>query len=158
MITGKYWITPKAVVDVTVSEHALFAKKVMLGLHPDDPAYNVTTMFKPLSAVEMRRYRKRGVGPRILNFLSTPGNDPRVYVIRHWQWIRTRQSSFYLWALDRSNLRAFRNAAAFWDAQRYVNAGDVADVIELSTDSTCVVPIDRLRRRSRAAGRPPPHP
>ena len=53
------WPTTSKVIDVSTSEHALIAKKAMLGLPQADHRYNVRHMFEPLSAAEAEETFKR---------------------------------------------------------------------------------------------------
>lgn len=151
MLTGKYWITPGGVIDVSDSEHALYARKIMLGLAPEDFTYNVRTMFTPLSARERKKFRSRGVGGDALDFLGQPGNDPRMFAIREWGWVRTRASAFYLWVLDDAALRLVRGARDFWAGQTQAGARDAIDVLELSTGTEFELAVGQVRKAGLGA-------
>lgn len=152
MLTGKFWIMPDGVVDVSTSEHALFAKKIMLGLAPEDYTYNVTTMFTPLSAAERRKFKGRGVCRRVLEFLSLHDNDPRMFAIREWKWIRTRQQSFHLWTFDAETISLIRNASTYWQVQRQVEPGDTIDVEQYGQASCFPVGLAKLLDQRCTAG------
>ncbi len=131
MLTGKFWITPSAVVDVSASEHALYAKNVMLGLLGTPTEIKLDkTLFDPLPKKIVLAARKRGVEAAVVEHLAS-GIDARIYVIEHWGWIRTRGNAFYLLKLDAKALGLIRGATAFWDRQSALGADDSVDVHEL---------------------------
>lgn len=120
----------------------------MLRLPADDASCSYRTMFAAPTAAEVRRHRRRGVSERSLRFLSKE-NDPRVYAIRHWRWVRTRGCRFYVWRLDGRTLALVRNADVFWKAQTGLGKYDMVDVVELATGKEFAVPAARLTGRGR---------
>jgi hypothetical protein len=96
MLVGKYWTTPQGVVDVTTGEHALYARKRLLLLPPDNLRCGIADMLSALMPAEVRYFRRHGVSEKAFRFLSEE-NNPSFYAIRHWRWVRTRGCGFYLW-------------------------------------------------------------
>src|SRR5689334_6926795 len=118
MLIGKWWLRPNELsLDVSTTEHALVARRVMLGLSPDEPVFTQADMFQALPSGQIHEFTSRGVSPGVLEFLSRP-SDPRVYAIRKWGWIRTRRDRFYLWKLDDATLKTIRECPDYWQAQR----------------------------------------
>ncbi len=133
MLTGKYWITPTGVVDVSTSEHALYAKNVMLGLLGTPHEIKLDkTLFDPLPTKIVRAARKRGVDAAIIDHLAK-GIDARLFVIERWGWVRTRQNTFYIAKLEPKLLRLVRGAKEYWKLQRAVCADDSVEVHETLT-------------------------
>ena len=145
MLHGKYWLTVDGVADVTVSEHALYARRYMLGVTEGDAGCDMADMFRTLRKVEVLQFRRRGVAAGILEFLSQKNPDPRVYALREYGWVRVRDCRFYLWRLDDHSLQIIRAAKEYWKAQSNLHPHDVADVIELATDEEFTIPVKRLR-------------
>jgi len=130
MLSGKFWITPTGVVDVSTSEHALYAKNVMLGLLGTASEIRLDkTLFDPLPQNIVRTARRRGVDASVIQHLAN-GIDARLYVIERWGWVRTRQNAFYLAKFDRKVLRLIRGAAAYWKRQRAISTDDSIDIHE----------------------------
>jgi hypothetical protein len=145
MLTGKFWITPQGVVDVSTSEHALYARNFVLGLLGTPREIRLDKHFlDPLAPEEARKHRRRGVPADVIKFLGSNG-DARLYVIRERGWVRVRGNAFYLWRLDRPTLRLIRGAAEYWRAQRSRKPGDLADVYEMSrSDDPMLVRVTSL--------------
>lgn len=135
MLSGKFWITPNGVVDVSTSEHALYAKNAMLGLLGTPAEIRLDkTLFSPLPKEIVTAARKRRVDEAAVEHLAS-GIDARLFVIERWGWIRTRGNAFYLWKLDAMALRLIRCATDFWDRQSALRADDYLDVHELAADT-----------------------
>ena len=146
MLTGKYWITPGGVVDVTTSEHALYAKNVMLGLFGTPKALKLDKhLFSPLSPAVLRRHKRRGVAEEILAHLGQ-GIDSRLYAIQVWGWVRVRGPAFYLWRSDRKTVKMIRDAKAYWKTQSKMEPTDPLDLISLSDSKTRVMLARELHR------------
>ena len=136
MLSGKFWITPTGVVDVSTSEHALYAKNVMLGLWGTASEIRLDkTLFDPLPQNIVRTARRRGVDASIIQHLAN-GIDARLYVIERWGWVRTRQNAFYLAKLDRKALRLIRSASEYWKRQQAISADDSIDIHETILGTT----------------------
>jgi len=131
-------------VDVSAGEHALYARKFMLGLSETDNRFTVLSMFTALSAAEIAEFGRNGVPRDVLDFLSK-ANDPRIYMIQKRRWVRIRQQAFYLWTLDDATLSRIRDADEYWRAQLKYDHDDVVDIIELSTNSEYPIPARTLR-------------
>ncbi len=119
-ISGKSWILPDGtVIDCTGDEHARYARAQMLNIPTDDVGrlLPLNTIFCPLSEAEAKWHRSRGVGPDCIEFLTngSPTVDPRVYAIKYWGWIRTRENKFYAWEWDEKNISRLASATAFWE-------------------------------------------
>jgi len=153
VLSGKYWLIPGGqVVDVTTSEHAIYARKKMLQLPEDDHNINIRNMLSPLSATEITNYRIRGISEDVLNFLSSVSgcNDPRVYAINNWNWVRGRfieiqAPGFWVRRIDAESLTTIRGATDFWRAQKQLNAFDMVSVTELATNTSYEISVSRLR-------------
>ena len=149
MLTGKFWITPNAVVDVSASEHAIYAKNAMLGLLGSPHAYKLDKhMLSPLPPPEVRRHAARGVPPDALDHLAR-GADPRLYAIEKWNWVRVRGPAFYLWRLDKKTLKLIRGAKDYWKTQSKLEPADTLDIISLSDSKTQVMRVRELLRIAR---------
>ena len=137
MLSGKYWITPTGVVDVSTSEHALYAKNVMLGLLGTAGEIKLNKhLFSPLPPKIVKAARRRGVDAHIIDHLAK-GIDARLYVIERWGWVRTRGNAFYAAKLDPKTLRLIRGAAsAYWERQLAIRIDDSIDVHETISGST----------------------
>ena len=145
MLSGKYWITPGLVVDVTTSEHALYAKNHLLGLLGTGLELKLDKrLFSPLTPAELLRYGALGVAENVLAELRS-GTDPRLIVIRDHGWVRTRGSALYLWKASARTMRMIRNAEDFWSKQPQAEPSDPVDVILLSVETTRVVRVRDLR-------------
>lgn len=134
MLTGKYWITKKAAVNVTCSEHALYARNYMLRLLRTDQEILLNRhLFTPIPQSELADHRKRRIPNSVLNFLSHPHSDARLYAIQHYGWIRTRGEKFYLWQLTEKQWLQIRRCAAFWNEQQKVSDSDALYFWEMKT-------------------------
>ena len=149
MLMGKYWITPTGVVDVSTSEHALYAKNVMLGLlgTPNEIRLD-KTLFDPLPAKIIRAARQRGVDAAIIDHLAK-GIDARLFVIERWGWVRTRQNAFYVAKLDPKVLRLIHNAKEYWEKQTTIDADDSIELFETLKETTCSYRVNLLRGLGR---------
>ena len=144
MLIGKWWLRPgKAAIEVSATEHALVARRVMLGLEPDAARFTQRDMLSALTEAEIAEFRKIGVEQQALEFLCVP-NDPRIFAIREWCWIRVRRDRFYLWKLDAASLRVIRESHSFWSAQPKSDPRDAADIVELSSGDEFSLSIRRL--------------
>lgn len=133
MIQGKYWITPHGLVDVTTSEHALYAKNNMLKLARTRGEIRLDrTLFSALTSRQIAVHRRRGIPAKVLHFLSVK-NDPRIFAIREYGWIRVRQSGIYVWRLNAAVLRRVRQCTQFWEGQRQLRKSDVVTVWEIAS-------------------------
>ncbi len=158
MLNGKYWLIPGGrVVDVTASEHAIFARKFMLRLPDADLSITIKNMLSPLTPRQISCHRRRGISEDILNFLSADrsSNDPRVFAINTWFWIRARfvrrTAGLWLRRFDDEALQTIRDAADFWKAQTRISEFDMIDVTELASDACYEVTVSRLRDYSSNA-------
>ena len=149
---GKYWLLPGGgAVDVTASEHAIYARKAMLGLPHDDRTVGIRNMCSTLSDKEAKDHRLRGVSEDVLTFLSanSESNDPRVYAINTWGWVRVRlirkTTGLWLRSLDDRMLHTIRGASEFWKGQNRLTDHDMFDVHELASDACYVISAYRLR-------------
>ena len=135
MLIGKYWITPTGVVDVSTSEHALYAKNIMLGLlgTPNEIRLD-KTLFDPLPVKIVRSARKRRVDEAIIEHLAS-GIDARLFVIERWGWVRTRQNAFYLAKLNPKVLRLIRGAKEYWKRQQAMRIDDSIEIHETNFGS-----------------------
>ena len=153
MLIGKYWLLPGGrVVDVTTSEHAIYARKLMLRLADGDNSINGRNMCLSLTAAEIETYRRRGISEDVLNFLSADSHctDPRVFVINAWGWVRGRfvelkSPGFWVRRIDDDALRTIREATDFWSAQKQITEFDMVDVTELATADCYQISVSRLR-------------
>lgn len=149
MLTGKWWLRPDgAALNVSDTEHALVARRVMLGLKPDANRFSQRVMFAALTPEEQTEFRK--AGKSILSFLREE-NDPRVFAIRQWRWVRVRKDRFYLWKFDVATLRIIRASRDYWSQQVSLASGDCIDVIELSTGDEFSLPVRCLRAATAKA-------
>jgi len=159
MLNGKYWLIPGGrVVDVTLSEHAIYARKEMLGLPCGNPSVSHGNMLCPLTPSEIVDHRRRGVTEDVLSFLSVDSqrSDPRVYAINSWNWIRARfiemdSPGFWLRSIDDATLRTIRSASDFWLAQKQLTDFDMINVTELSTGDCYEISVLRLRDQGMSA-------
>ncbi len=151
MLTGKFWITPEGLIDVTMTEHALVARRVMLGLAPDEPRFTVRNMFKALSPEEQAEFRARGVPEDALSFLEKEPNEPRIFMIRERGWIRVRASGFYIWTMDAATLQRILGAQDFWRAQTKFDPYEALNFHVLSTHSACWLTARQLKEAPDAA-------
>lgn len=153
MLIGKYWLLPGGkVVDVTTSEHAIYARKLMLRLPDADHSINGRNMCSPLSGAEIEAHRRLGIPEDVLNFLSADSRctDPRVFVINAWGWVRgrfieLRSPGFWLRRINEESLKTIREASDFWSVQKQLTEFDMVDVTELATSDCYEISVSRLR-------------
>jgi hypothetical protein len=148
MFNGKYWITPEGLVDVTLGEHAVYARRVMLKLRPDE-SLSPKEMLTPLTAAQRGKYAARGVPKDVLEFLSRPNGDgmvePRIYAIREYGWVRTRKEGLWVWRQDERTLWLIRDAKEFWARQSHLKGRDGVDVVQLSDRGKYYLTLRELR-------------
>ena len=145
MLNGKWWLRPDgASLDVSATEHALIARRVMLGLTFDEPVFTHADMFNALTSEQLKKYINRGVPRTALEFLSRP-NDPRIYAIQQWGWIRVRRDRFYLGTLNDKSLQTIRQSGVYWQAQGTLHEHDMIDVVELAASCEFALNVSRVR-------------
>ncbi len=116
-VRGKFWITQEGVViDCSADEHARIARAHMLGISADkmNTEIPLNKIFSPLTKIEVFGYRDRGISQFCLDFLSQDHPDPRIYAIKNWSWIRTRENVFYAWEWDETALLRLLFNENFW--------------------------------------------
>lgn len=129
-VLGKFWLLPCGrVVDVTLSEHALFARGRMLGVPEDRTVERIPlkTIFQRLTPAEASCALLDGADPDCVDYLketfenslssACPRVDPRVYAIQKWNWIRTRKKAFYARDWCTENQRRLLESKEFWKLQ-----------------------------------------
>lgn len=145
MLNGKWWLRPDASsLDVSATEHALIARRVMLGLAVDEAMFTHADMFDPLTSEQIKEFTDRNVPRSAIGFLSHT-NDPRVYAIQEWGWIRVRRDRYYLWTLDDAALRTIRASSDYWQAQGNLEEHDMIDVIELNSSNESSLRVGLIR-------------
>lgn len=146
MLRGKYWIIGTEVVDVTTSEHAIYAKNFLLRLEGPE-RLKVQKMLVPLTEEEVAHHRARGIPDNALAYLRVKGNDPRNYVIDKLGWIRVRQNGLWLREWNPHVANQIRNANQYWSTQQRVEQDDAFDVFEFVSayQRSTVVPVSALR-------------
>lgn len=152
MLTGKYWLVGSECIDVTTSEHALYAKNYMLRLHKSkDPLRLNRDLFKGLSQRELNDHQNRGISKRVLEFLAKKHSDARLYAIERYKWIRTRGERFYLWEFNARSWSSIRNNRKFWAAQIKARPTDSVAIFELKTNNYLEVDVGRITSRQSFA-------
>ena len=116
-------------VDVTLSEHALFARAKMLNIAEDQihRRIPIQTIFSRLSPMETTCALADGADQDCVDYLKAtfetslssmvPAVDPRIYAIREWDWIRTRKNLFYARKWCTNTQQRLLESRAFWDLQ-----------------------------------------
>lgn len=109
----------------------------MLSIPEDDlrRTLPLNDIFKPLTPEQADMWLRRGVCPHAVAFLCSDDAvvDPRLYVIKNWNWIRVRESDFYAWNWDHQTLDTLSKADEFWQQQKkatgksWVTLWNVAD-------------------------------
>lgn len=157
---SKYWIIPGAyadeetaplhlgleleyrLVDVSTSEHALYAKNRMLKLDGTGRELKLDkNLFKPVAERVLAAAAKRGAAPDALLWLRQ-GLDPRLYSMKHWGWIRTRDADLYVWKWRPKTFLLLCNAKEFWAKQTYSPGLHAATIHEVSIDRSWVMPLE----------------
>lgn len=150
-LKGKYWIIPKesdagiesSVVDTSATEHAIHAKKFLLGLEDGDPETQSLKLFTKLEPEKVEFFRAKGVPGEILNFLRSNA-DPRWYVIERFNWVRIAQANFNVWKWDYQTVKLILGADDYWKAQTAL-IFDVLDVLEFSTRKCFSISLRRMQ-------------
>ena len=99
MITGKYWITPAAAVELSGREHEWLSTAVMLQL-PDRMFAPYRWSIDGVPEEELELALDRGADPAAISFLSSKKNDSRLWAVREYGWVRTFRNKFNLWYFD----------------------------------------------------------
>ena len=126
-VRGKHWLLPCGrVVDVTLSEHALYARGKMLNIPEDQIAQKISMrdLFRRLTPDEALCALVSGADKDCVEYLEEtfetsmilPSStvDPRVYAIRQWNWIRTRKNAFYARDWCTENQKRVLLSKEFW--------------------------------------------
>lgn len=124
-IFGKAWMLPSGhVIDCTGDEHARIARAYMLGISDDEMRrlLPLDQIHKPLTPEQADRYRDSGIPEDNIRFLMTGASvDPRIFAIREWDWIRTRENKFYAWEWDEKTLLRVILNDDFWKRTQVKN-------------------------------------
>lgn len=115
MLRGKFWIDAlnDRVVDVSMSEHAVYARNQLLRWSKTTP----NKCLGPLSKAELKQIESLLPTQRALANLIKKQNDPRVILIEHLSAIRTRENAFYVRCVNIWALACVANADRFWQIQ-----------------------------------------
>lgn len=150
-IRGKWWITPTQVIDCSADEHARIALAHMLHLPLEEARleFGLKSIFNPFTEAQVRKHSRRGVALDVLHFLQTPERngrvDPRVYVIKNWNWLRTRDCAFYAALWDLETCERFFRCAEFWKKHPNVNDSTYLEFITLSTGNKLGLTLEQFR-------------
>jgi len=140
MLFGKYWLIGKQCIDVTCSEHALYARNYLLGILGTQNELRLDkTLFRPLSKRQVARFERLGADSRVLSFLRGSNADARNYAIEHLNWIRTRANRFYVWKMNAKTWRVLRSNRAYWVAQSKYDKSEVLLLCEINSGRTSSV-------------------
>lgn len=113
MLRGKFWLGWGAAVNVSGSEHAVFARNLIACTG----GTTQKTMFGPLTARE-RDYAALGYSyTGALQLMLDGETDPRVALIKTTPWVRQNGNDFYLRDTDDSALKHVARAHDFWRQQ-----------------------------------------
>lgn len=136
MLHGKYWIKPDgSIIDCTCDEHARIALGHMLKIEP--ALISIQDIFKPLAPHQRTLHLNRGISPVIVSMLSQPDHtgsiDPRVFMIRYWQWVRVRKNCFYAWQWHPGKVKHLLGSEAYWKTQTQVTDDDWVELYDVAT-------------------------
>lgn len=146
MLRGKYWITPRGVMDVSTTEHKIAARRVMLLLEDggvDYPQARTEFTYMPRDYEVAALMRKPGVYTSAVWWLRQ-GKDERIFAMYFWNWVRVAKNAFYAWELDEKTLKQIRDARDYWFGQTPWEPGSVVDFIETSCWKQGAIPIEYL--------------
>lgn len=135
VLTGKFWIIDRSCcIDVTCSEHALYARNYMLRLlgTPGEIVLN-KRLFHALTKRELAFHKERKMTGDVLAFLSQKKSDARIYAIENYGWIRTRQKNFYLWQINATAWLRIRRSKDFWKHQHKLDPNDAIHIWEMKS-------------------------
>lgn len=115
MLRGKFWIDPlnDRIVDVSASEHAVYARNQLLRWSKTTPNKCVG----PLSKAELKQIESLMPQQQKLAKLMLKEHDPRVILIQECAAVRTRGNCFYVDQADGISLTRVARAHRFWKIQ-----------------------------------------
>ncbi len=144
MLTGKYWITPEATVQLVSKEHAIFALGIMLN-YPRDERLPDSWFGNGVPKEQLEAALERGADPKAIKFLEKPGADPRLYAIREYGWVRITKNKFDVWVFDDSTAELVRNADGYWSEQYARDLKyEVMEIYELKDGDKYTVDVKKI--------------
>jgi hypothetical protein len=148
MLTGKYWLTAHGVIDVSASEHEIYARRWLCKV-PDWEACefpSLCRLFAALSPEEIEIFSRRGADREGLAIMLREGADLRPFMIKKYGWIRVRANAFWMNEPTPETLKLCR-LAAYWKTQSKAVDCDMAEIIALGPGTQWNVNVSGLRGR-----------
>jgi hypothetical protein len=137
MIYQDFWLTQDGTIEQSSSEHAKYARRVMLKL---DEFYPMPKPFDAITKAEARDAAARGIPKKVIAFLEK-GGDPRKWALKEYGWVRTAQNNINLWQLNEETLGLLRD----WVREFNMDITETFDLEELSTGEEITVNARQLR-------------
>lgn len=156
MFTGKYWLAKDEVIDTSATEHAVYARTLVLGLSVNDPL-RVKSPFYRLRAEDVERLKKRKHPVKVpcdviekefyvmMADALARGDDPRRLAILHFDLIRIAFDHGDCKALTQGVLDRLKDAR-FWKFQANIDHDEILELSPLSGVTTYHLPVKLLRR------------
>lgn len=156
MFTGKYWVTKEEVIDTSHTEHAIYARTLVLGLEADDPL-RVKSPFYVLKKDDVTRLKKRKFVQKsktdviekefygVMADALARGDDPRWLAILHYDWVRVAFDHADCKVLNQGVLDRLRDKK-FWEKQVKIDPDDILEISPLTKKTTYHVPVKLLKR------------
>lgn len=113
MLRGKFWIDRERCIEVSGSEHAVWARNFLLN-------WSATTVQGCIGLMTVKEQQQlKFINAKLHKHAVLLYNeaDPRVILINRLQFVRTRGNSFYLRDLSRENLLSVAVCTQFWRQQ-----------------------------------------
>jgi len=145
MLTGKFWITPHGVIDVSASEHEIYARRWICRISDAEACEfpSLCRVFSVATPEELIVFRHRGADAEALAIMQQEGADLRPLMLRKFGWIRVRENAFWLQETTPAALKLLRSRA-YWREQAKVVACDAVDIVELKTSTSRPTTVEKL--------------
>lgn len=136
MLSGKFWITPTAVIDVSRTEHEVYARRWAMKV-ADYESCEFPSVHRPFGPVPTEEetfiFKNRNCDPEALRIISSEnGADLRPYMIREHGWVRVREGSF--WIQDPSVQPGDEMFIQYWKTQHRAVDSDAANILVLGPE------------------------
>ncbi len=143
MLTGKFWIVPEGLLELRGGEHNQIAAAVMMAM-PEDRRVPLHWLVKGIPEAELEAALARGADESALHFLADKKNDPRLFAMKEYGWVRTMKDKFNLWYFDCETADMVRRSP-YWKMQS-LTGGEMIDVYEFETGDQYTIGVNALLR------------
>lgn len=149
MLIEDWWLTPQGAFKLVSAEHAQFAIAAMLRMEPGErvPRY---WLVRGVEAETLAKSESRGADPAAITFLQNKNNDPRLFVIKEYGWIRIAKNAVNLWAFNQAALELLRSPD-YWAQQYGYTEHEMMDMYEFATNDQFAAPVKAILNRASVA-------